>query len=594
MTSAPSIAHVFEHNAAQFGTRVLLREKRDGSWRDFSWSDIAAASRRLRAGLLKLGLGPGDRVAILAENCPQWVIVDLAVLGMGGIVVPLYPTSSADEIEHVLSDCGAQAVAVQDGDNLKKVQPVAARLPELQTIVMLGSEAPRPVSATPSRRVVTLESLSDGAEAGTAEASLSDIATIIYTSGTTGASKGVVLSHGNLLANCESSLAALEITDQDEVLSFLPIAHSFERTAGYYTVMSGGGTISYAEGLAHIAQNLLEINPSIVLTVPRLLEVVHSRILRTVEKSPRLRRHLFDLAMATGRRAGLYRFHGRAVPPHLAAPMAIFRKLVFARIRGLFGTRLRYLVSGGAPLPREIFEFFAAAEVPIVEGYGLTEAAPVVSVNLLGQTRPGSVGRPLKGVQVKLAEDGELLVHGANVMQGYYKLEQDTKAAIDEAGWLHTGDIAAIDAEGFIAIRDRKKEIIVLSGGKNVSPAAIEGKLGRIPLIAQACVVGDRRKHLGALLVPNFEKLAEELKGSGIETSSPQALVEETKVKAMFHNQLRQLNRTLADYEAISAFRLIPTPFSQEAGEITPTMKLRRKAILEHYRREVEDMYDGG
>lgn len=593
MTPAPSIAHAFEHAAKMYGNRVFLREKRANSWSDLSWSEILAASRRLRGGLLGLGLKPGDRVAILAENCPQWVMVDLAVLGMGGVVVPLYPTSSADEIEHVLSDSGARAIALRGSDNLKKITGLVPRLPELEALIAMdaessasGSQAPRPV-------LTTLESLRDSPEAELTELNPSDVATIIYTSGTTGASKGVVLTHGNILSNCEASKAALDLNPQDVILSFLPIAHSFERTAGYYTVLAAGGTIAYAEGLGQIAQNLLEINPTVVLTVPRLLEVIHSRVLRTVEKSPPLRRRLFEFAIATGKRAAGYRFHGAAVPLHLGAPMALFRTIVFGRITGLFGTRLRYLISGGAPLPREIFEFFSAAEVPIVEGYGLTEASPVVAVNLHGRTRPGTVGRPLDGVQVKLAEDGELLVHGANVMRGYYKLEQDTREAISPDGWLHTGDIAAIDADGFIAIRDRKKEIIVLSGGKNVSPAALEAKLARDSLIAQACVLGDRRKHLSALIVPDFEKLAEALKREGINTASHDSLVEDARVKTLYQKLVRQLNRSLADYEAISAFRLLATPFSQERSEVTPTLKLRRKVILEHYTKEIEDMYDG-
>jgi long-chain acyl-CoA synthetase len=601
MTSAPSIAHAFEQVAARYGKRVFLKEKRNGAWLDFSWEEIGAASRRLRAGLLKLGLAAGDRVAILAENSPQWVIVDLAVLGMGGVVVPLYPTSSAEEIGHVLADSAARALAVQGHENFRKVAELAPGLPALKAIVTLssgttlGSGTPLSLPPGVSRPLVaTLESLSEAAEAGLAESNHADVATIIYTSGTTGPSKGVVLTHGNILANCEASRVALELGDQDMTLSFLPVAHSFERTAGYYTVMTAGGAIAYAEGLGQIAQNLTEVNPTIVLTVPRVLEVVHSRILRTVEKSPALRQRLFHLALATGQRAAVYRFHGRPVRPHLALPMAVFRKLVFARIRDLFGTRLRYLISGGAPLPREIFDFFSAAEVPIAEGYGLTEASPVVAVNLHGRTRAGSVGQPLKGVEVKLADDGELLIRGANVMKGYYGLPEDTRQAIDGDGWLYSGDIAAIDAEGFIAIRDRKKEIIVLSGGKNVSPAALEAKLIGQPFIAQACVIGDRRKHVAALLVPDFEKLGEALKRDGIDTSSPQTLVEDPKVKALYQKQLRQLNHSLADYEAITAFRLIPTPFSQERNEMTPTMKLRRKIILEHYHREVESMYDGG
>jgi len=591
MISAPSIAHLFERTAEKYGARVFLKEKRNHSWIDFSWTDIVKSSRRVRAGLLKLGLKPGDRIAILAENCPQWVITDLAVLGMGAVVVPLYPTSSADEIEHVLSDSGARAIALRDSGNLTKIAGLAPRLPELETLIAMDSESlpadtPRPI-------VTTLQSLDASPEAQLTEVNHSDVATIIYTSGTTGASKGVVLTHGNLLANCAASKAALDLNDQDVILSFLPIAHSFERTAGYYTVLTAGGTIAYAEGLGQIAQNLLEINPSVVLTVPRLLEVIHTRVLRTVEKSAPIRRRLFALALATGQRAASYRFRGRSVPPHLAAAMALFRSVVFARITGLFGKRLRYLISGGAPLPREIFEFFSAAEIPIVEGYGLTEASPVVAVNLHGQTRPGTVGRPLNGVRVKLAEDGELLVHGANVMKGYFKLEEDTRQALSPDGWLHTGDIATIDAEGFIAIRDRKKEIIVLSGGKNVSPAALEAKLLRDPLIAQACVLGDRRKHVSALIVPDFEQLAEAIKPEGVDTKPHEALVEEPKVRALYQKLLRQLNRNLADYEAISAFRLIATPFSQDRNELTPTLKLRRKIVLEHYRRDVESMYDG-
>jgi long-chain acyl-CoA synthetase len=420
-----------------------------------------------------------------------------------------------------------------------------------------------------------------------------DLATFIYTSGTTGPPKGAMLSHRNILANCASNLDALQLNDTDSTLSFLPVAHSFERTAGYYTVMLGGGTINYAEGLGQIAQNLLEVEPTVVLTVPRLLEVIYSRVTRTVEASPALRQRLFRTAIATGARAAEYRHRGRALPPHLAAPMALFRRLVFKRIRDIFGSRLRYLISGGAPLPAEINRFLAAAEIPIVEGYGLTEAAPVVSCNLHGQTRIGTVGRALRDVEVRTAADGELLVRGANVMKGYYGREAESHEAVDNEGWLHTGDVAQIDADGFIRITDRKKEIIVLSGGKNISPANLETRLVSDPYIAQACVIGDRRKHLAAIVVPDFETLADKLKDLQLQGRKSEELVREPKLREFFQTRIRQLNRGLSDVEAIVDFRLTPSPFSQENSELTPTLKLRRKIVQEHYREAIEAMYGG-
>jgi long-chain acyl-CoA synthetase len=345
--------------------------------------------------------------------------------------------------------------------------------------------------------------------------------------------------------------------------------------------------------LGQIGQNLLEIEPTIVLTVPRLLEVIHSRVMRTLEALPPLRRRVFEIAIAAGERAAGYRHRGRPLPLARKVSMALYRKLALGKIRDIFGTRLRYLISGGAPLPVEINRFLSAAEVPIVEGYGLTEAAPVVSCNLHGKTRIGTVGLPLPRVEVKTALDGELLVRGANVMQGYYKGEAETRETIDSDGWLHTGDIGQIDGEGYIWITDRKKEIIVLSGGKNVSPANLESRLARDPYIAQACVVGDRRKHLAAILVPNFDNLADQVKKLQLEGKRPDELVTEPKLREFFHTRIHQLNLDLSDVEAIAAFTLTSRPFSQENGELTPTLKLRRRAVQEHYRKEIDAMYGG-
>jgi long-chain acyl-CoA synthetase len=586
-----TLAHAFESRAVRYGDRTFLREKIAGRWHDYSWREIADFASRLRAGLLAMGLREGDRVAILAENSPQWVIVDQAVLGLGGVVVPLYTTSGIDETVHVINDSGARVLAVRGAELIAKVLAIAPRLPKLEHLIALHPDASHePAASIP---IHCLASIGTGEGAPSHSGRREDLATFIYTSGTTGPSKGVMLSHGNLLANCEGALNALELDETDTILSILPIAHSFERTAGYYTVMLCGGTIAYAEGLGQIATNLTEIRPTVLLVVPRLLEVVYNRIMRSVRESSLLRRALFRMATAIGERVAWRRHRGLRVGAQWALPLILSRKLVFSRIQEIFGGRLRYLISGGAPLGVEIFKFFAAAEVPLFEGYGLTEASPVVSVNLPGRTRIGSVGRPLFNVEARTAADGELLLRGPSIMRGYFGREDETREALDGDGWLHTGDIARIDRDGFITITDRKKEIIVLSGGKNISPANLEARLEADPLIAQACVIGDRRKHLAAIIVPDFDELKRRLENDALTNRPPEQLVTEASVRALYQRRLREINRTLSDVEAIVDFTLVPHRFSQDNGELTPTLKLRRRVVQQHYERQIEEMYGG-
>lgn len=589
-----TLAQAFENRAQKYGARTFLKDKSNKIWHDHSWAGIADAAARLRAGLQKIGIRPGDRVGILSENSPQWVIVDQAVLGLGGVVVPLYTTSGPEETRHVISDSGAKVVAANGAEHVKKLCALAPSLPELSTILAMHSGAAPQSAHDGAPAVTTMAAVSESNPAGIVEGSREDTATLIYTSGTTGPSKGVILTHGNLLANCADSQKALTLNETDMTLSFLPVAHSFERTAGYYTVMMAGGTIAYAEGLASIASNLLEIQPTIVLTVPRLLEVIYGRVMATVKSGSPLRQRLFGAAMATGASAAQYRHRREALPPHLAIAMAVFRPLVFHKIRGLFGSRLRVLISGGAPLPKDIFRFLAAAEVPLVEGYGLTEASPVVSVNPIGgKIKIGTVGPPLEHVEARTAADGELLLRGPSIMKGYFNRDAETREAIDGEGWLHTGDIASIDADGYIAITDRKKEIIVLSGGKNISPANLETRLAADPHIAQACVIGDRRKHLAALLVPNLDNLRDYLAQNGLQEKAADEVVQSPVLRQLFQAKLREFNKPLSDVEAISSFTLVVNPFSQENGELTPTLKLRRKVVQEHYRDAIEAMYRG-
>ena len=587
-SAAATIAQTFEQQAQKYGARAFLKDKHQKTWRDHSWTSLNDRVMRLRGGLARIGIKPGDRVAILAENGPHWVVFDQAVLGLGAVVVPLYTTSGPEETRHVIADSGARLIGVYGDAMVEKVRGLGG-IPQVEGIIAMHPGAAAIDDG--GLEAITLEQASNFDPVPAIAGNRSDLATLIYTSGTTGMPKGVMLTHGNILSNCDSNLDALGLGENDMALSFLPVAHAFERTAGYYTVMTAGGTIAYAEGLTQIAQNLLEMEPTVVLTVPRLLEVIYSRIMRTVEAGSPLRQKLFHAALATGVRAAEYRNRGRTAPPQVAVAMALFRRVVFARIRAIFGSRLRYLISGGAPLAVEVNRLLAAAEVPIVEGYGLTEASPVVAVNLHGRTRIGTVGRPLKNIEVKTAADGELLVHGPNVMAGYYHREDDTREVIDADGWLHTGDVVQIDPDGFIRITDRKKEIIILSGGKNVSPANLETRLASDPYIAQACVIGDRRKHLAALLVPNFENLAEQLQASDFAGLPPEDLVTHPKFRELFHARMREFNKPLSDIEAIADFRLIAKPFTQENGELTPTMKLRRRIVQEHYRGEIESMY---
>jgi len=588
LSDAATLAQLFERQARKYGDRALLKDKHQKQWRDHSWRDLNDTIVRVRAGLIRLGVKPGDRVAILADNGPHWVIFDQAVLGLGGVVVPLYTTSGAEETAQILADSGARLAGVYGENLIRKLQALRGALPMLEGLVAMDPAAA--ANGQSSIPVLAMSQMLEHGEAPALEGRRDDLATLIYTSGTSGAPKGVMLTHGNILANCNSNQEALALGEGDMTLSFLPVAHAFERTAGHYTVMAAGGMIAYAEGLTQIAQNLIEAEPTVVLTVPRLLEIIHNRIMRNVEAAPPVRQRLFHWGVDVGGQAAEYRHRGEPVPVHLAAAMMFFRRLVFARIRGLFGRRLRYLISGGAPLPAAINRMLAAAEVPIVEGYGLTEAAPVVSVNLHGRTRIGTVGRVLKNIEVRTADDGELLVHGANVMKGYYGRESETLEAIDSAGWLHTGDIAVIE-DGFIRITDRKKEIIVLSGGKNVSPANLEAGLMEDPYIGQACVIGDGRKHLAALIVPDFEQLAGELERNGLSAEPREAAFADPRVREFFQQRLREFNRGHSDDEAITAFRLIAVPFTQDNGELTPTMKVRRRMVQEHYRQAIESMY---
>jgi long-chain acyl-CoA synthetase len=417
-----------------------------------------------------------------------------------------------------------------------------------------------------------------------------DLATFIYTSGTTGKPKGVMLTHGNIASNVEASLERLDIRGGHTALSFLPLSHSFERTVDYLYFYRGL-TIAYAESVQTVAKNIAEVRPHMFVSVPRIYEKILAKLRETVATAPALRRKIFHWAEAVGRECLEHRLRRVRPPGLLGVRLALADRLVFRKIRAVLGGRFDYAVSGGAPLPRDVAEFFWAAGVEIYEGYGLSETSPVLTVNPRGAARLGTVGPPIPGVEIEIAADGEILARGPNIMRGYHNLPQETAEAIDEKGWFHTGDIGQLDEAGYLMITDRKKEILVNAYGKNVAPAPIEGALKSSRFIEQAVVIGDRRKFLSALLVPDFEHLAVEARKMGLSTNDRTALLVQPRVRELYEREVAAVNEGLARYEQIRKFDLLPAEFTIEGGEITPTMKIKRRVVTEKYGEVIDALY---
>lgn len=416
-----------------------------------------------------------------------------------------------------------------------------------------------------------------------------DICTIIYTSGTTGEPKGVVLTHKNILSNVNSALEAFPITKDDVFLSFLPLCHIFERMAGYYTAFSSGCSIYYAESIESVAANLIEVKPTILTTVPRLFERIYSKIMKNVESQPASKQKIFMWAVEVGRKYVETKKAGK-FSPALSIKHSLAEKLVFKKLKEKTGGSLRFFISGGAALPRELGEFFEAVGILIIEGYGLTESSPVIAANRLDDYKFGTVGKPFPGVEIRIAKDGEILAKGPNIMQGYFKKKKETEETIID-GWLHTGDIGVFDAEGFLMITDRKKHLFKTSGGKYIAPTPIENTFLASKYIDQFVLIGDRRMFLSALVVPDFEALREYADSHKIPYSSEQDLAKNETIYKLLETDIAQLQKKLANYERVRKFVLLEKPFTIESGEITPSMKVRRKIIEEKYNSLIEEMY---
>lgn len=590
-----SLATMILERAERYGSKRAMLGKQGSRWEELSWQTLGTKIVHAAHGLAALGFRAGDRLAILAENRPEWAILDLACLFLGGVDVPLYLTSSQADMTYILKDSEASFIAVSGREQLAKVLNIASDLPALSYLLLLdeGPKEEIKLGRLPSLGFDGLIAL--GEQGGGLSQPVSDpgLATIIYTSGTTGVPKGVMLTHSNMLANTQDATAVLPITEEDLTLSFLPLSHGFERTAGLYTILRTGACIAYGGGTVTITKDLGEIKPTLFCCVPRVLELVYRRLLSERDSAHFPKRQLLQWALRTGKAAGTLRVNQQPLSALLNIQHRLADRLVFHKLRTLLGGRIRFLVSGGAPLSVEVARLFYGLGITVYEGYGLTEAGPVIACNIPSKTRLGTVGPPLPQVEVKLAADGEICARGPNVMLGYYHKPEETAQAIDQDGWLHTGDIGKIDAEGFITITDRKKDLIITSNGENVAPQPIEGLLRQDPLIEEACVIGDKRPYLTALLVPN-RSLLEALARKYNITDEWTQMLDREEFRTLFRRRVDEVNRTLPTHARIHRFALLAEPFSQERSELTPTLKVKRREVAHTRRTAIDALYPSG
>ncbi|MCL6535813.1 MAG: long-chain fatty acid--CoA ligase [Armatimonadetes bacterium] len=587
--AADTLSKAFWRSVEQHGEKPALLVKREKQYRPITYTELGRRVYALARALHELGVRKGDRVAILAENCPEWAITDWATLCLGAITVPIYPTLTAPQVGEILRDSEPKVLVVSDKKQLRKAcEAVEGTGLNPQMICIepdSGSETPsfeqmlnQPGALTESE----LRALVDASQPD-------DIITFIYTSGTTGEPKGTMLTHRNLISNIEATLELIDWRPDDVFLSFLPLSHVFERMGGHFLPIYAGLTIAYAESLFTLANDIVEIKPTLMLGVPRFYASVMDRILASVRQMPPLRQKLFYRMLEVGKVYAQCWREGRSAPLGVRLQHAVLDKLVAAKIRERVGGRLRYFVSGGAALPKEVAEFFHAFGILIIEGYGLTETSPVLTVNPPNAPRFGSVGKPIRGVEIKIAEDGEILARGPNIMLGYYKKPEATAAAIDPDGWFHTGDVGHMDADGYLYITDRKKDILVLANGKNVAPQPIENLLKQSELVQEAVVYGDGMSAPVALIVPNIDALRAFAKQAGIEADGD-ALLNHDAIQKRFRQELERVNRELADFQRLKGFRLISKPFSIETGELTPTLKVKRRVVAEKYAHLLQEM----
>lgn len=594
--SYSSIPEMVLSQAKRYGEKPVMRAKRNGTWERITWNGLIESARNTALGLASLGLKEGDRVSILSENRPEWAVADLGTLFAGGFDAPIYTTNTPEQCAYIVRDCGARFIFVSTGLLLAKILEKLDTMPTLEKIICFDSPESRG-----NEKIMTLENLQEIGKAFTDKSVIEgriarikpdDLLTLIYTSGTTGEPKGVMLTHGNMISNCQASASILPISDTDSFMSFLPLSHSFERMAGYYMALFTGAEIIYAESIEKLVDNLAETHPTLLCSVPRIFEKVYNGFMQQAEKAQGLKKKILSWALKVGSEASEKTLKKEDFGFALTFQRNLAHKLVFSKLHAKLGGNIRFLVSGGAPLSAEIARFFHAAGLLVLEGYGLTETSPVIAVNRPDKYRFGTVGMTIPDVEVKIAGDGEILVKGPNVMKGYYNKPDATKEVFTADGYFMTGDIGELSKDDLLKITDRKKDLIKTAGGKYVAPQAIENRLKLFPMVEQVNVIGDMRPFCTALIVPNFMELEKWAADRGFNAKSQEELIANGEVQKHYEGIRAKLNEELAPFEQIKKIRLIAEPFSQENNMLTPTLKVRRKIVNLRYEKLIGEMYE--
>ncbi|HLN97596.1 MAG TPA: long-chain fatty acid--CoA ligase [Pyrinomonadaceae bacterium] len=591
-----TLIEVFEHVGRVHPRPDTLNYKSDGRWLSISSAEMLRRVRHIAAGLYALGVRRGDRVAILSESRPEWTLTDAGCMFATAIDVPIYPTLTPPQVRYILKDSGARVLVIQDQEKFLRIREALTDCPALEHIVFF--EKP---SAAEAEGISLAELEQRGQRIETQQPQLiesvaheivpEDLATIIYTSGTTGEPKGVMLTHANLVSNLIDSSSHLSFAHDDSALSVLPLSHVLERMAMYMYLYHGMATY-YGESLDAIGQNLREVRPTIFVGVPRIFEKIFARVKERTTEKGRLNVVLLNWAVAVGKRYARLLTRHQRIPATLELKRKLADKLIFVKMRNALGGRIRLLVSGGAALPEELSLIYIGAGLPIVQGYGLTETSPVITAGMMEDNRVGTVGKPIRNVEVRIAADGEIETRGPNVMLGYYNKPGETLAVFTEDGWFRTGDIGTIDEDGFLRITDRKKELFKTSGGKYIAPQPIEQMIKGSSFVNQVVLIGNGRKFPAALIVPNWERVDSYVQLKDIKAKSHAELCKHPRIIDLFERQIAGLTADLAQYERVKKVALLEKELTIEDGELTPTLKVKRRVIDEKYRQIIDALYE--